>query len=73
MFQRDIENWYKFNFEGVGRYGVPALLPEYIETKYFIPFNYAKSCKDPDQCGVHFFYMIINLKDFGICRKDTRV
>lgn len=55
MFQRDIENWYKFNFEGVGRYGVPALLPEYIETKYFIPFNYAKSCKDPDQCGVHFF------------------
>ena len=32
MFQRDIENWYKFNFEGVGRYGVPALLPEYIET-----------------------------------------
>ena len=55
MFQRDIENWYKFNFEGVGRYGVPALLPEYIETKYFIPFNYAKSCKDSDQCGVHFF------------------
>lgn len=55
MFQRDIENWYKFNFEGVGRYGVPALLPECIETKYFIPFNYAKSCKDPGQCGVHFF------------------
>ncbi|MBQ8804176.1 MAG: DUF4417 domain-containing protein [Tyzzerella sp.] len=55
MFQRDIENWYKFNFEDVGKYGVPALLAEIIETEQFIPFNYAKSCKNADKKGIHFF------------------
>ena len=55
MFQRDTENWYKFEFEGVGRYGIPALHPEQIEINRFIPFNYAKGCRDPDEIGVHFF------------------
>lgn len=55
MFERDIENWYKFDFEGIGPYGFPRLEPEYIDTKEFIGFNYAKNCKDPDQKGVHFF------------------
>ena len=55
MFQRDFENWYKFNFDGVGQYGIPSLLPEHIDTKKFISFNYAKGCKEPDENGVHFF------------------
>lgn len=55
MFQRDTENWYKFSFNGVGRYGVPALQPEHIDAERFISFNYAKGCRDPDETGVHFF------------------
>lgn len=55
MFQRDIENWYKFSFDGVGEYGVPALEPECIEPEQFISFNYAKSCRNPEEKGVHFF------------------
>lgn len=55
MFQRDTENWYKFNFQGVGFYGVPALHPDRIEASKFIPFNYAKGQGDPDEVGVHFF------------------
>ena len=55
MYQRDFENWYKFSFESVGRYGVPKLFPEQIDTKKFISFNYAKSCKEPEENGVHFF------------------
>lgn len=55
MIQRDIENWYKFSFEGVGVYGMPRLDPEHIEIPEFIPFNYAKSCKDEGNKGVHFF------------------
>lgn len=30
MFQRDMENWYKFSFDGVGEFSVPALDPEYV-------------------------------------------
>ena len=55
MFQRDIENWYKFSFKSEGEYGVPKLEPEHIETESFIPFNYAKNCKNPEGKGVHFF------------------
>lgn len=55
MFQRDIENWYQFIFNGVGEYGIPELEPEMIDIDKFIPFNYAKSCKDADQKGIHFF------------------
>lgn len=55
MFQRDIENWYKFDFVGVGEYGVPVLDPEIIQTKQFIPFNYVKGCKCPEEKGVHFY------------------
>ena len=55
MFRRDVENWYKFSFDGIGKYGVPALDPEQINTEQFIPFNYAKGCNNPDKKGVHFF------------------
>ena len=55
MYQRDFENWYKFSFESEGRYGVPKVFPEQIDTKKFISFNYAKSCKEPEENGVHFF------------------
>lgn len=55
MFQRDIENWYKFSFAGVGEYGVPVLAPECIDTEQFISFNYAKTCRNPEEKGVHFF------------------
>lgn len=55
MFRRDVENWYKFDFASEGRYGVPMLLPERIGECQFIPFNYAKGCREPEGKGVHFF------------------
>ncbi|MGF7145951.1 hypothetical protein HNQ56_004399 [Anaerotaenia torta] len=55
MFQRDSENWNKLNFTGAGEYGFPMLRPEKLETNAFIPFNYAKSCRDPEGKGIHFF------------------
>lgn len=55
MFQRDIENWYKFSFKGEGEYEIPKLDPECIETEKFISFNYALSCREPEGKGVHFF------------------
>ena len=45
MEYRDLENWYKFDFEQVGRYGVPQM--HSVDVQQHIPFNYAKSCSTP--------------------------
>ena len=50
------ENFEKFLFPGVGRYGIPQIWPV---TTYpqgeFIPMNYAKSAKNPASKIVHCF------------------
>lgn len=42
-------------FDGVGEYGIPQIEPTLYKGSEFIPFNYAKSCKDKAGKGVHFF------------------
>lgn len=43
-------------FEGVGQYSIPQITPElYDEGVEWIGFNYAKSTKDCEGKGVHFF------------------
>ena len=50
------ENLEKRIFDGVGAFGIPELRPvRSIGARSFIGFNYAKSCKDPDGKGIHFF------------------
>lgn len=68
------DNLEKRIFEGVGEYGIPELAPTQFESGCeFISFNYAKSCKDRGNKGIHFLLTIINLIAFGegqtfICR-----
>lgn len=51
------DNLEKRIFEGVGEYGIPELAPTQFESGCeFISFNYAKSCKDRGNKGIHFFY-----------------
>lgn len=52
---RDTENWYKFEYERVGKYGFPTMESVHIEPQKAIPFNYAKGCKEPENSCVHFF------------------
>ena len=50
------DNLEKRIFEGVGEYGIPELAPTQFESECeFISFNYAKSCKDRGNKGIHFF------------------
>lgn len=53
-----LENFEKVVFPGSGRYQIPQLEPEteiQIHKLKWIPFNYAKTCKNPEQCGIHFY------------------
>ena len=53
-----IENTERFVFPGVGKYGIPAILPETdvrIDKLEWIPFNYALTAKDRAAKGVHFY------------------
>lgn len=52
---RNYENLNRAIFDGTGTYDIPALLPERCEAEQFIGFNYAKSCKQPQDKGLHFF------------------
>lgn len=52
---RNYENLNKCIFDGVGTYGIPRLAPSSCSTEDFIGFNYVKSCKQPENKGVHFF------------------
>lgn len=55
---RNYENLNRCIFDGTGTYGIPPiepLPPEKSNISSFIGFNYAKSCKDPFDKGLHFF------------------
>ena len=52
---RNYENLNKGIFDGTGTFDIPCLLPENVSAKYFIGFNYAKTCKQPYDKGLHFF------------------
>ena len=53
---RGVENLHLRSFLGVGKYNIPELLPcNSINTENFISFNYAKTAKNREKLGVHFF------------------
>jgi len=50
------ENAERMLFDGVGEYGIPVLDPViFSELTEFISFNYAASCKNPENKSIHFF------------------
>lgn len=62
--QRNYENLNKYIFDGVGKYGIPAIKPEQFTVDNWISFNFAKSCDEPEKHGIHFFiddYQFIRL------------
>ena len=64
---RQCENLDKATFEGVGKYGVPRILPmEINEPVEMIGFNFAAGHRHPEHVGVHFF-----LKDYQFSRLWT--
>ena len=66
----NFENLNKMRFRGVGRYDIPKIYPEtdiQIHKLEWIPFNYAKSCKDSSGKGLHFY-----LDDYQFARLWNR-
>ena len=63
----NFENLGKMQFFGVGPYQIPLIKPETdipIHKLKWIPFNYAKTCKNPGGKGIHFYlddYQFIRL------------
>jgi hypothetical protein len=53
--QRNYENLNKAFFDGKGEYDIPSIKPTFASAQKFIGFNYAKTCKDRENTGVHFF------------------
>ena len=52
----NFENLDKWQFDGVGKYGIPQIEPLKIgKVPEWIPFNYALSAKQPETKGVHCF------------------
>lgn len=50
------ENQDKANYLGVGKYEIPLLQGiQEIDNIEWIPFNYALSCKEPENKGIHFY------------------
>lgn len=50
------ENLERRIFDGVGEYGIPQIGPVTYEGGCdWIGFNFAKTCKEPEKKGVHFF------------------
>lgn len=50
------ENQDKARFAGVGEYDIPQIIGiDDVQVKEWIPFNYALTCKEPREKGVHFF------------------
>lgn len=50
------ENQDKARFAGVGEYDIPQIIGvDDLQVKEWIPFNYALTCKEPQEKGVHFF------------------
>lgn len=58
MIVLNFENLNKAYISGVGKYDIPAIKPTTnvnIRELEWIPFNYAKTCKNPEGKGVHFY------------------
>lgn len=53
--QRNYENIQKAWYVGEGRYQIPKIEPTQFELCELIGFNYAASCEDRKNKGVHFF------------------
>lgn len=53
--KRNYENLNKGKFYGVGALEIPYLTPEECSVDDFIGFNFAKTCKQPEDKGIHFF------------------
>lgn len=53
--ERNYENLNKIMFDGAGAYGVPVLAPVQCSVDSWISFNFAKTCRDPENYGIHFF------------------
>lgn len=52
---RNYENLNKSIYGGTGTYDIPRLFSDNCKADVFIGFNYAKSCKQPYDKGIHFF------------------
>ena len=65
---RNYENLNKMIYRGTGKFDTPRLVPEACNADSFIGFNYAKSCKDPQRKGVHFF-----IDDYQFTRRSHGV
>lgn len=67
--QIGFENLPRRIFEGVGEYDIPEIKPTTItDSCEWIGFNYAKTCKEPENKGVHFF-----LDDYQFTRLWTNI
>lgn len=53
--KRNYENLQKASYKGVGLYNIPQIRPVNVDCNNWIGFNYAKSCSDPVNTGLHFF------------------
>ena len=66
---RSYDNLERRIFDGVGEYVIPEISPVTYEGGCdWIGFNYAKSCKNPSEKGVHFF-----LDDYQFCRLRSNI
>lgn len=67
--RRNYENLERRIFDGVGEYGIPQIEPVAYEGGCdWIGFNYAKTCKEPEGKGIHFF-----LDDYVFLRIWTNI
>lgn len=53
--ERNYENIQKAFYSGVGSYGIPVFQPTQYDGCEWIGFNYAKSCRNKADKGIHFF------------------
>ena len=53
--QRNYENLNRRIFDGVGSYGVPEIRSGSYTVDNWLSFNYARTCEEPEEHGVHFF------------------
>ncbi len=53
--QRHYENLNKAIFTGAGEYGIPVIAGADYNVDNWISFNYALTCDEPEQHGIHFF------------------
>ena len=65
----NFENLDRMRFAGVPPYAIPEIQPEHIDIRHldWIPFNYAKTAKDREGKGIHFY-----LDDYQFARLWNR-